>query len=107
MSAGTNIRIELANGQNLEGGHWLEELRSELQFVLYFCGHGKIHGNDLFLILPESRKDAILECYDFRNIVRKLKLIGGNKALFIVDACHSAAMLSSIEELMTDYGTSS
>lgn len=31
MSAGTNIRIELANGQNLEGGHWLEELRSELQ----------------------------------------------------------------------------
>ncbi len=31
MSEGTKIRIELANDQNLEGGHWLEELRSELQ----------------------------------------------------------------------------
>lgn len=83
--------------------HTINHIETGDQFVFYFCGHGKIHGNDLFLILPESHKDAILECYDFRNIVRKLKLIGGNKALFIVDACHSAAMLNSIEELMDDW----
>ncbi len=83
--------------------HTIDHIEAGDQFVFYFCGHGKIHGNDLFLILPESRKDAILECYDFRALVRKLKLIGGNKAIFIVDACHSAAMLNSIEELMDDW----
>ncbi len=31
MNEGLNIRIKLANSQNLEGSHWLEDLRVELQ----------------------------------------------------------------------------
>ncbi len=81
----------------------IERVEPGDQFLFYFCGHGKIHGDDLFLILPESRKEAILDCYDFRTLVRKLKFTRVNKAIFIVDACHSGAMLSSLEELMSDW----
>lgn len=78
-------------------------LEPEDQFIFYFCGHGKIYRDDLLLILPDSRKEVILDCYDFRALVRKFHLSRGSKAIFIVDACHSAAMRSSLEELMDDW----
>lgn len=73
------------------------------QFVFYFCGHGKLHGNDLHFIMPESQKDVPLDNYNFRTMIGHLKDSRVNKAVLIADTCHSAAMLSSAGELMDDW----
>lgn len=81
----------------------LDSINPGDQLVFFFCGHGRISSDDLFLVLPRSRKDRLLDSYDFKTLVRKIKIANVNKAIFIVDACHSAAMFSSVRELMNDW----
>ena len=75
------------------------------QFVFFFSGHATVNTDDeLFLLLPNSRRGGIrcIESYDLLHMSRKLKAQEVNKAVIIVDACHSEAMFNSLKNLQGD-----
>ena len=74
------------------------------QFLFYFCGHARVHKNDLLLLLPKSEKEDPLSSYDFSaGLVKKLVSRDVDKSILIVDACHSAVMFNSISNFMSDW----
>lgn len=81
----------------------IEQLKPGDQFVFYFCGHGEVHAGDFFLILPGTPKNNPLRSYDFAGLSRRLKLGNVNKAILIVDTCHSKAMFDSVKHFMGDW----
>ena len=92
---------------SLELDHAIKQIIRKLepsdQFIFYFCGHGQVFSGDFFLVLSETPNDDPLECYDFSNLVRVLRYGNVNKAILIVDTCHSAAMFRSTKDLMGDW----
>lgn len=82
----------------------IDALKPGDQFLFYFCGHAEVYQDDLFLALPDSKPDDPLFSFDFSaSLVKKLRLRHINKAILIVDACHSAAMFKAIKDLQGDF----
>lgn len=70
------------------------------QFVFYFTGHAQKIGDELFLLLTNSKSDEAVTQFAFSTIVNLVKL-KTKKAIYIVDACQSGAMFKSIKNLMS------
>lgn len=80
----------------------LEELQPGDQFIFYFCGHGRVLYEDFFLILPNSPigEKFRLHSYDFSQLAKALRFAEVNKAILIIDTCHSGAMIKSMKDFM-------
>ncbi|NEQ35181.1 MAG: hypothetical protein F6K40_02185 [Okeania sp. SIO3I5] len=72
-----------------------KKLRSTLQgwdiktqLVFYFSGHGDIRGNNQYCLKMGLDNS---EWYPFKNLMNELDLAGVQRAIIILDACHSGA----------------
>ncbi|MGB3509845.1 MAG: tetratricopeptide repeat protein [Microcoleaceae cyanobacterium] len=77
--------------------HFEEKLRNVLedwyikdQLVFYFSGHGDIRKNNQYC-LQMGLKNA--DWYPFNNLMSDLSAVGVQRAIIIIDACHSGAVI--------------
>ncbi len=73
------------------------------QFIFCFCGHGAVRGKDLYLVLPEYRSDDTPPGYSMNRVTVALDDHRVNKAILIVDACHSGAMFSALKNIQGNH----
>jgi SAM-dependent methyltransferase len=69
----------------------LAGLGTDDQFVFYFTGHGTYRGEQYCLVFGHQAPDYL----PFDNIMRDLRIHYVNRALIILDACHSGAAVES------------
>ncbi|MBK7870686.1 MAG: caspase family protein [Saprospiraceae bacterium] len=76
--------------------------------VIFISSHGKINHKGEFILMPSDYNSAYEELYsiNFReDILDKLKLVEGNKLVFI-DACHSGSAFNSGSRSFSDAAAS-
>lgn len=66
----------------------LENWDIKTQLVFYFSGHGDIQGNNQYCLKMGLGNS---EWYPFNNLMNELGRVGVQRAIIILDACHSGA----------------
>ncbi|MDY7004255.1 MAG: caspase family protein [Cyanobacteriota bacterium] len=66
------------------------------QLVFYFSGHGDIRGNNQYCLKMGLDN---LEWYPFKNLMNELDMAGVQRAIIILDACHSGAAVEGNKNL--------
>lgn len=69
------------------------------QFLFSFSGHAELHHDKLFLTTTDSEKPQ--QGYRFSDLVDSLNDNDVDKAIVVIDACHSEAMFDSIKNLQS------
>ncbi|GCA69255.1 hypothetical protein MiYa_00780 [Microcystis aeruginosa NIES-2519] len=70
----------------------LKKLNSSDQLLFYFSGHGIVK-NQQYCIKLGLDEDSY---YPFKNLINQLRASGIERAIIIIDACHSGKILSEI-----------
>ena len=70
----------------------LKKLNSSDQLLFYFSGHGIVK-NQQYCIKLGLDEDSY---YPFKNLINQLRVSGIERAIIIIDACHSGKILSEI-----------
>ncbi len=76
--------------------------------VIFISSHGKVNNNGEFILIPSDYNSELEELYSVNfkeDILKKLRVLDGNKLVFI-DACHSGSALSSGSRSMQDAAAS-
>jgi predicted HTH transcriptional regulator/tetratricopeptide (TPR) repeat protein len=71
---------------------------SRNQFVFYFSGHGEFQGNQYCLKFGEH------DFYPFQNLINDLGVKKVSRAILVLDACHSAAVIGDKGGNILDLG---
>ncbi|NEQ80746.1 MAG: hypothetical protein F6K26_10970 [Moorea sp. SIO2I5] len=71
------------------------------QLIFYFSGHGDILQDQYCLKLGTTRQDF----YPFKNLITNLRIKNVNRAILIIDACHSGAAVEGIKESQGIFST--
>ncbi|NEP81128.1 MAG: tetratricopeptide repeat protein [Okeania sp. SIO3B3] len=66
------------------------------QLVFYFSGHGDIRGNNQYCLKMGLDNS---EWYPFKNLMNELDMAGVQRAIIILDACHSGAAVEGNKNL--------
>jgi hypothetical protein len=69
------------------------------QFLFFFSGHAEVHYDKLFLTTTDAEKPQ--QGYRFSDLIDSLHDNDIDKAILIIDACHSGAMFDSIKNLQS------
>lgn len=77
----------------------IHSLQEGDQFIFFFSGHAELHHDRLFLTTTESEKPQ--QGYRFSNLIDNLHDNYIDKAIIVIDACHSGAMFDSIKNLQS------
>ncbi|MEL7119796.1 MAG: caspase family protein, partial [Bacteroidota bacterium] len=76
--------------------------------VIFISSHGKVNNSGDFILIPSDYNSELEEIYsvNFReDILKKLRVVDGNKLVFI-DACHSGSALASGSRSYSDQAAS-
>jgi hypothetical protein len=82
----------------------VEDWKVADQLIFYFSGHGFIRGDQYCLRLGKTKSDAGLESFiPFNSFINDLKSYDIQKAILIIDACHSGAIVAGVKDLEDEF----
>ncbi|GJD22631.1 hypothetical protein RIVM261_075870 [Rivularia sp. IAM M-261] len=65
----------------------LKDWDSQTQLIIYFSGHGEVANKNKYCLKIGETK------YPFSNLISELEIAGVNRAIIILDTCHSGAAI--------------
>ena len=89
---------------NKELSSILKDWKISDQLIFYFSGHGCIRRNQYCLRLAETTNNVGIEDFIiFDNFINTLNSFDVQKAILIIDACHSGAAISGVKDLGDEF----